>query len=141
MLPACRRAAGGWPLSRTSDIQNFKKGIPMKKIVFAAGLLMISASAHAGTYHYEGITIHVQDGCRSSSCVSVYAPGYGSYHGAGAVKVHKTDKDTARIASAAKKEDAAAVPAASAPAAAAPAVEATPAKTLAAAPSDAAPAK
>jgi hypothetical protein len=141
MLPACRRTAGGRPLSRTPDIQNFKKGIPMKKIVFAAGLLMISASAHAGTYNYEGVTVHVQDGCRSSSCVSVYAPGYGIYHGGGAVKVHKTNKDTARIASAAKKEDVAAVPAASAPPAAAPAVEATPARTPEAAPSDAAPAK
>jgi hypothetical protein len=141
MLPACRPTAGGWPFSRTPDIQNFKKGIAMKKIVFAAGLLMISASAHAGTYNYEGITIHVQDGCRSTSCVSVYAPGYGTYHGGGAVKVHKTNKDTARIASAAKKEDAAIVPAGPAPAVAAPAVEATPAKTPEAAPSDAAPAK
>jgi hypothetical protein len=111
----------------------------MNKLVFAAGLLMISASAHAGTYNYEGVIIHVQDGCRSSSCVSVYAPGYGTYHGGGAVKVHKTSKDTARIASAAKKEDAAAVPAAPTPAATAPAVEATPAKTPEAAPSDAAP--
>jgi hypothetical protein len=49
----------------------------MKKIVFAAAVLMISASAHAGTYSYDGVTVHVQDGCRSSSCVSVYAPGYG----------------------------------------------------------------
>ena len=119
----------------------FEQGNPMKKIVFAAGLLMISASAHAGTYSYEGVTIHVQEGCRSSSCVSVYAPGYGTYHGAGAVKVHKTHKDTARVASAASKEDAAAVPATAAPAAAAPAVEATPARTPGAAPSDAAPAK
>jgi hypothetical protein len=106
----------------------------MKKFVFAAALLMISASAHAGTYNYEGVTVHVQDGCRSSSCVSVYAPGYGSYNGGRSVKVHKAHKDTARLASA-KKEDAAP----------APAVEATPAKTPAAAaqaaPSDAAPAK
>jgi hypothetical protein len=59
----------------------------MKKFAIAAALLVISASAHAGTYSYEGVTINVQDGCRSSSCVSVNAPGYGSYNGAHAVKV------------------------------------------------------
>jgi hypothetical protein len=101
----------------------------MKKIVIAASLLMISASAHAGTYNYEGVTVHVQDGCRSSSCVSVYAPGYGSYNGGRSVKIHKAHKDSARLASA-KKEDAAP-----------PAVEATPATAPQAAPSDAAPAK
>jgi hypothetical protein len=109
----------------------------MKKIVIAAAALMISASAHAGTYNVEGVTVHVQDGCRSSSCVSVYAPGYGYYHGEGSARVHKAHKDTARLASAAKKDEAVAAPA---PAAVAP--EATPAKTPeAAAPSDAAPAK
>jgi hypothetical protein len=103
----------------------------MKKLVFAAALLTISASAHAGTYSYEGVTINVQDGCRSSSCVSVNAPGYGSYNGGHAVKVRKGHKDTARVASA-KKEDAA------------PAVEATPAKAPEAAsavPSEIAPGK
>ena len=106
----------------------------MKKIVFAAALLMISASAHAGTYNYEGVTVRVQDGCRSSSCVSVNAPGYGSYNGRHQLKVRKVHKDTSRIA-AARKEDAAP----------APAPEATPAKTPdaapAATPSDDAPAK
>ena len=92
----------------------------MKKIVIAATLLMISASAHAGTYSYEGVTVHVGDGCMSSSCVSVYAPGYGYYHGGRSGKLHKAHKDNARLA-AAKKDDAV-------PAAAAPAVEATPAK-------------
>jgi hypothetical protein len=113
----------------------------MKKIVIAAAALMISASAHAGTYNVEGVTVHVQDGCRSSSCVSVYAPGYGYYHGEGPVRVRKAHKDTARLASVAKKDEAVAGPA---PATAAPAAEATPAKTLEAAqtaPSDAAPAK
>lgn len=58
------------------------RGIPMKTIaIAAAALLMISVSAHAGTYSVEGITVHVREGCRSSSCVSVYAPGYGSYNG------------------------------------------------------------
>jgi hypothetical protein len=103
----------------------------MKKIVFAAAaLLMISASAHAATYSVEGVTVHVQDGCRSSSCVSVHAPGYGYYHGERPVQVRKAHKDEARVA-ATRKEDA------------------TPAKTLdktpdaaaQAAPSDAAPAK
>jgi hypothetical protein len=107
----------------------------MKKIVIAAAALMISASAHAGTYNVEGVTVHVQDGCRSSACVSVYAPGYGSYHGEGPARVHKAHKDTARVASVAKKDEAVAAPAA-------PAVEATPAKAPEAATlSDAAPAK
>ena len=108
----------------------------MKKLVIAAAALMASASAHAGTYSYEGITVHVQDGCRSSSCVAVYAPGYG-YYGGRPAKVRPAHKDTSRIA-AARKEDAT-------PASAAAAVEATPAKTpeaaAVAAPSDAATAK
>jgi hypothetical protein len=112
----------------------FEQGIAMKKIVIAAALLTISASAHAGTYNYEGVTVHVQDGCRSSSCVSVVAPGYGSYTGGHQQKVRKVHKDNSRIASA-RKED-------PAPAAAA---ETPPAKTPDAAPqavpSDAAPAK
>jgi hypothetical protein len=100
----------------------------MKKLVIAASLLMISASAHAGTYSYEGVTVHVQDGCRSSSCVSVYAPGYGSYNGSRTAKVHKAHKDTARLVSA-RKQDAAPVQAAAA-------AEAAPAKEVA--PTDAA---
>ena len=111
----------------------------MKKFVIAAALLVVSASAHAGTYSYEGITVHVQDGCRSSSCVSVYAPGYGYYDGGHAVKVRKVHKDTARVASVRKEDAASLMPAA------APAAEAAPAKTPEAAPqaapSDAAPAK
>jgi hypothetical protein len=120
----------------------------MRKLVIAAALLTISAAAHAGTYNVEGVTIHVQDGCRSSSCVSVYAPEYGYYHGGGAPRVHRAHKDTSRIASVAKKEDAATAPAAAASDAAAPVTEATPAKvpeTAAAAPqatpADAVPAK
>ena len=110
----------------------------MKKLVIAAAALLVSVSAHAGTYSYEGITVHVQDGCRSSSCVAVYAPGYGHYHGGRPAKLRQAHKDTSRIA-AARKEDAAA-------ATAAPALEATPTnKTPEAAavtaPSDAAPAK
>jgi len=121
----------------------------MKQIVIAAALLTISAAAHAGTYNVEGVTIHVQDGCRSSSCVSVYAPEYGYYHGGGAPRVHKAHKDSSRFAAVSKKEDAAPAPAAAAPIAAVPATEATPAKVLEtapaaasqAAPTDAAPAK
>ena len=100
----------------------------MKKIVIAAALLMISASAHAGTYSYDGVTVHVQDGCRSSSCVSVYAPGYGYYDGGRAVKVRKAHKDTARVA-VAKKDDTA------------PAAAKAPEADVQAAPADAAPAK
>lgn len=112
------------------------RGIPMKTIaIAAAALLMISVSAHAGTYNVEGITVHVREGCRSSSCVSVYAPGYGSYNGGHSMKVHKAHKDAARVAS--KKEDAALAPAS--PAQATPAQ--TPEAAPPAAPSDAAPAK
>jgi hypothetical protein len=103
----------------------------MKQIVIAAALLTLSAAAHAGTYRLEGVTIHVQDGCRSSSCVSVYAPEYGYYHGGGAPRVHKAHKDSSRFAAVTKKEDAAPAPAAAAPIAAA----------SQAAPTDAAPAK
>jgi hypothetical protein len=108
----------------------------MKKIILATALLTISVTAHAGTYSVEGVTVHVQDGCRSSSCVSVYAPGYGSYHEGRSVKVHKAQKDPARFASAAKEDKAAP--------AAAPAAEAAPAKAPEAAqatPSDSTPAK
>ncbi len=100
----------------------------MKKIVIASALLMISASAHAGTYSYQGVTVHVQDGCRSSSCVSVYAPGYGYYHAGHQAKAGKVHKDATRFASTAKKEDAA------------PAVEATPPKAAETAPEAASPA-
>jgi hypothetical protein len=118
----------------------------MKKFVIAAALLTISAAAHAGTYNVEGVTIHVQDGCRSSSCVSVYASDYGYSHGGGAPRVHRAHKDSSRFASV-TKEDAAPAPAAASDAAA-PATEATPAKvpeTAVAAPpttpADSAPAK
>jgi hypothetical protein len=123
----------------------------MKKlIVAAAALFAITASAHAETYNVEGVTIHVGNGCRSSSCVSVYAPGYGYYHGErSSARVHKAHKDAARVAAMAKKDDAA-TPAAAAPAVeAAPAAETAPVKTPdatpqadpQAAPSDATPAK
>jgi hypothetical protein len=108
----------------------------MKKIAMAAALLMISASAHAGTFTYEGVTVHVQDGCRSSSCVSVSAPGYGYYHGGHQAKLPKVHKDTSRFA-AAKKDDAAVAPATDATPAKAPDATATPAAPS----SDAAPAK
>ena len=106
----------------------------MKKIVIAAALLTISASAHAGVYTYQGVTFRVQEGCRSTSCVSVNAPGYGSYNGGHQVKVRKFHKDMSRFAMS-KKEDAAP----------APAMDATPAPTPdtapAATPPDAAPSK
>jgi len=128
------------------------QGIAMKTIMIAAAaLLAIGASAHAETYNIEGVTIHVGNGCRSSSCVSVDAPGYGYYHGERPARLHKAHKDTARVAAVTKKDDAATAPAA----AAAPAVEAAPAAEAApvttpdatpqaapqAAPSDTAPAK
>jgi hypothetical protein len=119
----------------------------MKKIIIAAAALFaITASAHAEIYNVEGVTVHVGAGCRSSSCVSVDAPGYGSYHGGRSLHAHKSHKETTRVA-AAKKEDTAATPGA-APAdapAAAPAAAKTPDTAPAAVPlppvSDAAPAK
>jgi hypothetical protein len=97
----------------------------MKKIVLAASLLLISATAHAGTYSVDGVTVHVEDGCMSSRCVSVYAPGYGYYDGATnrggrAARVHKGHKDTSRVAATTKPDAATPTPA--------PAVEAAPAK-------------
>jgi hypothetical protein len=117
--PIVRRMARAAKRLTSSD---FQTGILMKKIITAAALLMISASAHAGVYNVEGVTIRVQDGCTSSACVSVDAPGYGAYRGGRTVKLHKTRKDTTRIASV-KKDDAAATPAATA----APSAETTPA--------------
>jgi hypothetical protein len=112
------------------------EGISMRKIAIAAALVMISASAHAGTYSYEGVTVHVQQGCRASSCVSVYAPGYGYYHGGHQAKLQKVHKDTTRFASA-KKDDATVAPATDATPAKAPDATATPAAPS----SDTAPAK
>jgi hypothetical protein len=104
-----------------------QQGIAMKKFVIAAALLTVSASAHAGTYNYDGVTVHVQDGCRSSSCVSVYAPSYGYYYNGGhQAKARRAHKDTSRLAST-RKEDAAA-------ASAAEAAETAPAKAPEAAP-------
>jgi hypothetical protein len=119
----------------------------MNKIIIAAtALFAITASAHAETYNVEGVTIHVGAGCRSSSCVSVDAPGYGSYHGGRSAHARRAHKDTTRVASA-KKDDAPAIPAATP--AAAPAAEPAAAKAPDTAPaaaplpaaSDAAPAK
>jgi hypothetical protein len=88
----------------------------MKTFFIATALVMIGASAHAGTYHVEGVTIHVQDGCQSSSCVSVYAPGYGHYHGGSTTRVHKAHNDTSRVAAVTKKDDAIVAPATATPA-------------------------
>jgi hypothetical protein len=123
----------------------------MKTIMIAAAaLLAIGASAHAETYNIEGVTIHVGNGCRSSSCVSVDAPGYGYYHGERPARLHKAHKETARVAAVTRKDDATTPAAAAAPAVeAAPAAEAPPVKTPdappqaapQAAPSDTTPAK
>jgi hypothetical protein len=129
------RRMAGQSKRLTSTI--LQQGNPMK-LVIAAALLTISASAHAGTFSYEGVTVHLQDGCMSSSCVSVYAPGYGYYHGGHQARVRKVHKDTSRVASTVKKEDVAAAPGM-------PAVATMPANALEAASpaalTDAAPAK
>src|ERR1700759_2083533 len=98
----------------------------MKKFVIAAAFTLVAASAHAGTYNVEGYSIHVSEGCASTSCVSVYAPGYGYYHGGPSVRVRKDHKDPAKAATVTKKDDAAATPAT---ATSAPPVETTPAAT------------
>ena len=131
-------------------LQISTQGIAMKTIMIAAAaLLAIGASAHAETYNIEGVTIHFGSGCRSSSCVSVDAPGYGYYHGERSARIHKAHKDSARVAAVTKKDDAATTPAAAPAAEAAPAADAAPVKTPdatpqaapQAAPSDTAPAK
>jgi hypothetical protein len=91
----------------------------MKRFALATAMLLISASAYAGTYRFEGVTINVQDGCRSASCVAVNAPGYGTYNGKSlsvrrSAKANKVHKDTTRFASTTKTD---AAPAVTAPAA------------------------
>jgi hypothetical protein len=91
----------------------------MKRFVLATAMLLISASAYAGTYNFEGVTVNVQDGCRSASCVAVNAPGYGAYNGKSlsarrSAKANKVHKDTTRFASTTKTD---AAPIATAPAA------------------------
>jgi len=105
---------------------DLKQGMEMKKFVLAIALVLISASAYAGTYHFEGVTVNVQDGCRSASCVAVNAPGYGSYNGKTlsakrSAKTHTFHKDETRFASTTKTD--------AAPVATTPAAEATPAKS------------
>jgi hypothetical protein len=107
--PNVRRMAGS-PQGLTSLL---KKGIEMKRL------------AYAGTYNFQGVTVNVQDGCRSASCVAVNAPGYGSYNGKAlsatrSAKTHKLHKDETRFASTAKTD--------AAPVATAPATDAAPAK-------------
>jgi hypothetical protein len=94
----------------------------VKKFVLTTALVLISASAYAGTYNFEGVTVNVQDGCRSASCVAVNAPGYGSYNGKAlaAKRSAKAPKFRTRFASTTKTD--------AAPAAAAPADDAAPAK-------------
>jgi hypothetical protein len=100
----------------------------MKKfIITAAALFAITASAHAETYSVDGVTIHIGHGCRSSSCVSVDAPGYGSYHGGRSARLHKAHKDTAQVASVAKKDDSTTAVSATPAAAETPAVTPAPA--------------
>jgi hypothetical protein len=119
--PNVRRMAGS-PQCLTSLL---KKGIEMKRLVLTTALVLISASAYAGTYNFQGVTVSVQDGCRSASCVAVNAPGYGSYNGKAlsatrSAKTHKLHKDETRFASTAKTD--------AAPVATAPATDAAPAK-------------
>ena len=103
-------------LDRALDfLTSTQQGILMKKLVItAAALFALTASVHAETYNIEGVTIRVGNGCRSSSCVSVHAPGYGSYHGERPARLHKAHKDAAQVASVARKDDSAAAPAATA---------------------------
>lgn len=90
---------------------DLQQGISMKKFVLTTALVLISASAYAGTYNFEGVTVNVKDGCRSASCVAVNAPGYGSYNGNAisatrSAKAHKFHKDETRFASTSKTDTA-----------------------------------
>jgi hypothetical protein len=89
----------------------------MKKILIAAAVLMISASADAATYRVDGVTIHVPTHCASTSCVSVAAPGYGYYRAGRRVKPRKERNEIKAVAVSTRKEEAVAAPAATTPAA------------------------
>jgi hypothetical protein len=95
---------------------DLKQGTAMKRFLLTTALVLISASAYAGTYNFEGVIVNVKDGCRSASCVAVNAPGYGSYNGKafsakGRAKSHKSHKDTTRLASTTKTDAAPPAPA------------------------------
>ena len=96
------------------------------KILIAAAILMISASADAATYRLDGVTIRVPTYCASTSCVSVAAPGYGYYHSGRRVKPRKARTEIKPVTVSTKKDDAvAATTAAPVPAAPAPAGDPT----------------
>jgi hypothetical protein len=97
----------------------------MKKILIAAAVLMISASADAATYRVDGVTIHVPTHCASTSCVSVAAPGYGYYRAGRRVKPRKERNEIKAVAVSTRKEEAVAAPAPAAAAAPAPAADPT----------------
>ena len=62
----------------------------MKKIVFAAALLAIGASAQAASHVTDGVTVHFRHGHEGSQ-----------------LKVRKMHKDTTRFAASVKADDAA----------------------------------
>ena len=53
----------------------------MKKLaLIAAALTLLSASAHAETYHYGKNRVVIPSGCASWSCISVSVPGHYSHN-------------------------------------------------------------
>ncbi len=110
----------------------------MRKYLIGAALLMMSASADAATYRVDGVTIHVPSNCASTSCVSVAAPGYGTYRGGRRLNGHKERNDVKAVAVSTKKKETAAAPTA-APVATTPALDPAPPAKAADAPAAAAP--
>jgi hypothetical protein len=80
-----------------SDI-TFEQENPVKKLVFAAALLAIGASAQAASHVMDGVTVHVRHGHEGSQ-----------------LKVHRMHKDPTRFAGSVKADDTATAPTAAAP--------------------------
>jgi hypothetical protein len=52
----------------------------MKKLLIAAALVLVSASAHARTWSEGANRVVVPKGCTSWSCISVSVPGHYSHN-------------------------------------------------------------
>jgi len=86
---------------RISDLR-IQEGRKMKPLAFAAGLVLIGATAHAATATVDGAAIRSRDACRSNACVAVYAPGYGAHADKTSkhpMKIARVQKDQSRFVS------------------------------------------
>jgi len=66
----------------------------MKRLVSAAGLVLISVAAHAATGKVDSASVGTRDACRAHACVAIYAPGYGAR-----AKIARVQKDQSRFVS------------------------------------------